>query len=311
MEATSLRILLVEDSKGDALLIDRTLRHAIPDLQVIQTADCLANTLRLLSEHEFDVALLDRSLPDVVDNSGLQSIQNIAPKLPVIFLTAYKNEVAAVEAIQDGAQDYITKDKIDGSAIKRAIQFAIIRKRFESTLVVRANLDHLTGLANRMAFENRLMVALAKMKRHGGGLGVLFLDLNRFKPINDTYGHALGDRLLTEIGRRLKACLRPYDMAARFGGDEFAILLEDAATVEHCAIVAQKLIASIEQPFCASGAEMAVGVSIGITTCPPGSACSCGELIRQADAAMYEAKASRESAYKLWTGQLETQKSVA
>ena len=88
MEETALRILLVEDSKGDAILIDRELRHAIPDIRMIQTADSLAHTLRLLSEHEFDVALLDRSLPDVVDNSGLQSIQNIAPHLPVIFLTA-------------------------------------------------------------------------------------------------------------------------------------------------------------------------------------------------------------------------------
>ncbi|MDR3448921.1 MAG: diguanylate cyclase [Alphaproteobacteria bacterium] len=303
MKASSaLHILLVDDSRGDALMIDRAIHQVMPEACDVQRAETLAGTLRLLSQHHFDVALLDRSLPDVVGNSGLQSIQNMAPDLPVVFLTAYKSENAALEAIEQGAQDYLFKDKIDGPAIKRAIQFAIIRKHFESTLQMQANFDPLTGLANRMSFEGRLEMALERMKRREGSIGVLFLDLNRFKPVNDTYGHAMGDRLLVEIGSRIKSCLRPYDAAARFGGDEFAVLIEDIAAPEQCAGIARKMINAIEQPFASSGIDLKVGVSIGVAICGAPLTCGREELIRRADAAMYAAKAMPESACRFWDG---------
>jgi diguanylate cyclase (GGDEF)-like protein len=299
--ATSpLRILLVEDLKGDALIIEKVLQQAMPAAHVLQKTETLAEALTILAVSEFDIVLLDRSLPDVVGYSGLQSIQNLAPKLPVVFLTAYKDESTAFEAIEQGAQDYLFKDKLDAHTISRAIQFAIIRKQFESVLVVQANFDNLTGLANRMLFENRLDMAIARMQRQGGSIGVLFLDLDRFKQVNDTYGHAIGDRLLAEIGKRLKMCLRPYDTAARFGGDEFAMLIEGIADKDHCAVVAQKIIKSCEQPFMTSGLTLQVGASIGVTTCVAKQKRTRSELMRQADTAMYEAKKSPESAYRMF-----------
>lgn len=303
-----LRVLLIEDSKGDALLIEKVLRQALPDALALHKAETIAAALKLLSENEFDIALLDRSLPDVVGFSGLQSIQNIAPKLPVVFLTAYKDEETALETIEQGAQDYIFKDKLDSHVISRSMQFAIIRKQFESLLIVQANFDHLTGLANRMLFENRLDMALARMKRQGSSLGVLFLDLDRFKQVNDSYGHAVGDRLLMEIGKRLKSCLRPYDTAARFGGDEFAMLIEGITSAEQCAVIAQKIIACCQEPFIASGRTMTVGASIGISTCLAGQNRSRVELMQQADAAMYEAKALSESAYRFFSASSAAQK---
>lgn len=295
-----LHILLVEDSKGDALLIDKMINQGMSHACTIHKANTLAAALQIISENEFDVALLDRSLPDVIEFSGLQNMQNMAPKLPIIFLTAYKDEAVALEAIEHGAQDYLFKDKMDSHMICRSIQFAVIRKQFETVLVTQANFDNLTGLANRMLFENRLQLGLARMKRQGGGVGVLFLDLNRFKQVNDTHGHAVGDRLLAEVGKRFIKCLRPYDTVARFGGDEFAVLVEGAVDDERCIVVAEKIIKQCQQPFMISNQTLDIGISVGISTCIAGQIASGQELMYQADKAMYSAKASGENNYRLW-----------
>ena len=164
------------------------------------------------------MVLLDRSLPDVSEFSGLLNIQTMAPQLPIIFLTAYSDETTALRAVEHGAQDYLFKDKVDGHTIKRAIQFAIHRKQFESILITQANFDALTGLANRTLFESRLDMALARIKRNKTGIAIFFMDLDRFKQVNDTYGHGAGDTLLKEVAERLKKSVRPYDTAARVRG---------------------------------------------------------------------------------------------
>ncbi len=297
-----LRILLIEDSKGDALLIEKALNAAMPEGYSIQKAVTLEEALKLLPDHSFDVALLDRSLPDVEGFDGLHSLQNIAPQLPIVLLTAYKDEQTALEAIEQGAQDYLYKDKIDGHIIKRALQYAVLRKEFEGVLIMRANFDNLTGLANRMLFESRLDMALAKMKRHSGEVAVLFLDLDRFKPVNDTYGHAAGDKLLKEVGGRLKGALRAYDTASRFGGDEFAILLEGLPKAQHAEIVAKKIIQLLDAPTNVFGNEVTVGVSIGIAACASGQEISAETLMQQADAAMYEAKTVNGSSHCTYVG---------
>lgn len=285
-----LRILLVEDSKGDAILIEHALKQAMRDTYQLKRVGTISSAINVLSEEEFDVALLDRSLPDVTEFSGLLSLQNISPKLPIIFLTAYKDEDMALKAIEQGAQDYLFKDQFDGHRIKRAIQYSILRKQFEDVLIVRANYDNLTGLANRMLFDSRLEIALAKLRRQGGKLGILYLDLDRFKEVNDTYGHLAGDRLLADAGRRLKHCLRPYDTAARLGGDEFAILIEGIGDNRHCAAVGEKIIHLFEEPFVVCHKHIDIHVSIGIVVYESGSA-TAAELLAQADQAMYEAKA--------------------
>lgn len=295
--------MLIEDNKGDAILTERVLKNTMLGAVNISRTESLAATLKILGEDSFDIALLDRSLPDSEGFDGLYSIQNISPQLPIIFLTAYKDEKTAFEAIEQGAQDYLFKDTLDGHSIKRTIQYAILRKQFESILILRANFDMLTGLANRMLFESRLDMALAKMKRHGGNIAVLFLDLDRFKQVNDTLGHAAGDQLLKEVGKRLKSVLRSYDTAARFGGDEFAVLLECISEPAHGEIVAQKIIVLMEAPFEISGKEVDVGVSIGIAGCSlEGSFLDSETLMKRADAAMYEAKSESGNCYRSYVG---------
>ncbi|EHL29918.1 GGDEF domain-containing response regulator [Legionella drancourtii] len=304
MNATStsnpLRILLIEDSYGDAILISKVLQQALPQTHVLINTSTISDALKIVSEEEFDVALLDRTLPDTRGFSGLHSIQNMSPRLPVIFLTGYKDEDLALEAIKQGAQDYLFKDQLDAHLIRRAIQYAVLRKQFESALIMRANFDMLTGLANRMLFENRLDVALTKMKRLGGIISVLLIDLDKFKLVNDTLGHMAGDKLLKEVGLRLKQSLRAYDVAARFGGDEFAILLEDLSECHQSEVVAKKITQLMETPFLLSGNELSVGVSIGVVNCHNNKNISSESLLLQADTAMYEAKTMSGSTYRIF-----------
>ena len=222
----------------------------------------------------------------------------MAPNLPIIYLTGYKDEQTALESIKQGAQDYVFKDNLDGLELNKAIQFAILRKEFEGVLRVRANFDMLTGLTNRMMYENRLDLALAKVLRHDHHFAVLFLDLDKFKVINDTMGHAAGDEVLIEVGSRLKKVLRPYDTVARFGGDEFAVLIEELTDLSHGEIVAEKIIKAFEKPFLIAGCELTLSVSIGIACCSAGQGKKKEQILQEADEAMYAAKNEAGNKYR-------------
>jgi diguanylate cyclase (GGDEF)-like protein len=147
--------------------------------------------------------------------------------------------------------------------------------------------DSLTGLPNRALFLDRLEHALARSRRSGSPIAVLFMDLDSFKNVNDSLGHAAGDELLVLVAGRLRRWLRPADTAARFGGDEFAILLEDLDTSNAAQVVAQRVLDSLREPFAIHGQDVLVGSSIGIaSSAHPGS----DDLLRNADLAMYHAK---------------------
>ncbi len=163
------------------------------------------------------------------------------------------------------------------------------RKRLESELRHLAFHDNLTGLANRALFEDRLQHALSGVTRQGGGVAVLFVDLDDFKTVNDSLGHAVGDVLLRAVGDRLREGLRGSDTAARLGGDEFALLLEGVPDPQAALQTAQRLLASLEPPFDVEGRHLAVTASIGVAPALGGRE-TMAELMRNADLAMYEAK---------------------
>ncbi len=153
-----------------------------------------------------------------------------------------------------------------------------------------AHHDALTGLPNLQLFRDRLTQALGHAERSGGTLSLLYLDLDRFKPINDTYGHHIGDVVLKEFARRVSGVLRKNDTFARIGGDEFAIILADAADkLAQAASVAEKCRKAITAPILAEGLEVSVGVSIGIAHFPADGTTDA-ELVQAADRRMYEAK---------------------
>lgn len=156
-----------------------------------------------------------------------------------------------------------------------------------------ALVDTLTGLANRRQFDERLALALARLQRHGTPTSLMFLDIDHFKRINDTYGHAAGDEILRVFAHRLLNCVRNSDLAARLGGDEFVVLIEDAAVPEAAEAVARKLIATMNQDVVIDGTTIRVTTSIGIAYTHV--ATDAATFMSVADAALYHAKRERNT----------------
>lgn len=165
-------------------------------------------------------------------------------------------------------------------------------------LIREAFRDSLTGLPNRALFMDRLTRALTRAERTGTNLAVLFLDLDRFKILNDTLGQEVGDRLLVEVGHRLAACLSPEDTVARLGGDEFALLLEDSSDL-NAAALAERVSAEIQRPFVVEGRDVLISASIGVALTGGGSM-QPEEVLHNADLAMYQAKAEGRARYELY-----------
>lgn len=170
------------------------------------------------------------------------------------------------------------------------------RTEAEQAAHVSASYDLLTGLANRRLFAARVEEAL----RAGRRCAVLFIDLDRFKPVNDTHGHAAGDRVLVEIARRLRACAREPDHVARLGGDEFALLLElRHGDEDPTGLSARRVLKALEEPIDIAGPMVSVGGTIGIAIGPDMGA-DAAQLIHAADCAMYEAKRNRRGTIRLF-----------
>jgi diguanylate cyclase (GGDEF)-like protein len=158
--------------------------------------------------------------------------------------------------------------------------------------------DLLTSLPNRPLFIDRLRMALARMSRVDELVAIMFVDLDRFKPVNDTYGHEAGDLVLVTLGRRLSAAVRTGDTVARFGGDEFLVLCEDVSSAEEAVALANRMVETMAEPIVVGDIELVVSASLGlvVTDAPDADA---EELVRQADRAMYEAKAKGRARVEL------------
>jgi diguanylate cyclase (GGDEF)-like protein/PAS domain S-box-containing protein len=177
------------------------------------------------------------------------------------------------------------------------------RKLSEQRLAQLAQFDTLTGLPNRLLLHDRLAQSLTQARRHDRKVGVLFVDLDRFKLVNDTLGHYAGDLLIAEVARRLKRCVRPGDTVGRISGDEFAVVLADLAHADDAALVAQKALQGLAEPYHLAGSEAFATASIGIAVYP-GDGDAAEDLLRNADMAMYRAKESTRNAYCFFTAEM-------
>jgi diguanylate cyclase (GGDEF)-like protein len=178
-----------------------------------------------------------------------------------------------------------------------------LARKMEADLNVLARIDALTALPNRRQFEENLSISLARALRSGKGMAVLFLDIDHFKAINDSLGHASGDAVLTEFAHRLKQCVRSTDTVARLAGDEFVIVLDNLATEKEAELVARKVLRAMEPVFLLERGNRQVSVSIGIAYHGTGII-EDDALLDRADSALYQAKAAGRANYRLYAAAL-------
>ena len=273
-----MNVLIVEDSPGYAALVHALLEEAAPGEFDLVVVSRLSDAVTLLLGGGPECVLLDLGLPDAEGLEALAQVRTAALDAPIVVLSGSDDDDMAVRAIHEGAQDYLVKGSVDGRALARAVRHAVERKRIQAALAHQALHDGLTGLPNRTLFFDRLRQALSRVERTNTHLAVLFVDLDGFKAVNDTRGHAAGDELLIEAGRRLQAGLRGGDSAARLGGDEFVILVEDVAGRDEARTIAGRVLA-----------ELPCDASIGVALTGP-EVQDAEDVVRDADAAMYAVK---------------------
>lgn len=290
-------ILIIDDDEVDRKKARYSLSKSSWDGDITQAASA-SEARQLISEHIFDCILLDYQLPGT---DGLELLvelhELLGVKTPVVMLTGEGNEMVAVEAMKRGACDYLPKSLLAPDTLLRVITQAVERTRLESALLEargkieqQALYDSLTGLGNRRLFMRDLGRALASAQRTNFSFCLFMMDLNKFKAVNDCYGHEAGDVILAEVGRRLVATGRSNDLFYRPGGDEFTALI-DAVDSKTALLVANRIRQAIAAPIAWQDQQLYVGISIGIGAYSSGIAAP-DILLRIADAAMYEAKAS-------------------
>lgn len=290
---TPLRVLIIEDSEDDTLVLVRELERAGYELTVkrVDTAEAMGAAL---DEQPWDLVIADYSMPSFSSPAALKLLKEKELDLPFIIVSGTIGEDRAVGAMKAGAHDFILKNSLKRllPAIQRELREASGRRarlRAEARLNQLALYDLLTGLPNRQFFMELLNKALHRAQRAKRSVALLFLDLDRFKMVNDLLGHLAGDELLKSVAVRLKSLARASDTVARLSGDEFTIILEDVLSADSVARFSQKILQALTQGFKVSGRDFFITGSIGVALYP-NDGTDIATLLKSADAAMYAAK---------------------
>ncbi|MBZ0270984.1 EAL domain-containing protein [bacterium] len=300
MDFRPIRILLIEDNPGDARLINEYLRDVRGARFEVEHVDQLTNALERLAKAKFHVVMSDLTLPDSSGIATFLNVQAQAPDTPIILLTGLDDEELALNAVQEGAQDYLVKGQIDANIVGRSIRYAIERKRIEEQLLHHALHDVLTGLPNRAVLLDRIERGLKRtLRRSDYRFAIMFLDLDGFKSVNDKLGHVFGDQMLKTTAKRLESCLRPGDTVARYGGDEFAVLVDDVGDIGAVTTIAERVQKELAKPFNLNGREVHTSASVGIAMVSHEYE-RPEEMVRDADTAMYRAKGRGAGRYEVF-----------
>jgi diguanylate cyclase (GGDEF)-like protein len=291
-------VLIIEDSPFIAHLLELTLRQSRQGPFQTQHADCLAVGLQMLAARSVDVVLLDLSLPDSDGLASLEALIAAVPALPIVVLTATDDDGLAIQAVQNGAQDYLVKGEVDAIWLGRAMRYAIERKRLaeelreaSERLRFLAETDSLTGVANRYKSTDSLEKLIALSLRRGDPFSFVVIDLDFFKLVNDRHGHAAGDAVLRRLGDTLLKSFRTSDVVARWGGEEFILGLYASSKQDTVRRVSALLDQWRAECFQGSrGSSFYVTFSAGVASCAE-DAVDLPGLYEAADAALYGAKA--------------------
>ncbi|MBC7781654.1 MAG: diguanylate cyclase [Proteobacteria bacterium] len=292
-------ILVLEDDDASVAMLDAVLSDAGYEVVCVQRG---RDAMHKLSERSFDLAVFDINIPDFSGIEVLRALREHRLELPVIFLSGETAIEYAIDALRFRAFDFVAKP-FDPLQLLAVVERAIREHRQEEARVShltdleselyrlqhQAFHDWLTGLPNRALFKDRLTLAIAQAQRSGRKVAVLFLDLDRFKPINDRHGHDVGDWVLKEVARRLSGTLRGADTLARLGGDEFVAIIPYVDNSAAVKAVIEKFDAALRVPFAVAGELLEIGCSVGCAIYPDDGT-SPDLLLENADAAMYQQK---------------------
>jgi diguanylate cyclase (GGDEF)-like protein len=344
------RLLIVDDVRENREILRRRFeRQGYAAVEASGGVEALA----LIARESFDIVLLDMMMPDL---SGLEVLASIRKRfslgaLPVIMVTARTESEDIVDALNLGANDYVTKpvdfsvalarvvtqlgrrqaeetirevnealsranEELEGRVADRTKDLVQAndhlrhemqqREQSQATIAHLAHHDALTGLPNRLQFHQQLTHAVQHHQLHGNDLAVLFIDLDGFKAINDTLGHATGDALLKHVASRLRNALRDEDTIGRLGGDEFAVIQVGVEQPREAAALAMRLIEVVKTPFRINNQSLTVGASVGIVLADSDYQ-EPEELLRAADLAMYRAKADGRGRHRFFDPELDRQ----
>jgi diguanylate cyclase (GGDEF)-like protein len=294
-----LNVLLVDDSIDDR----EYFRYLIDESEevdfCVEEATNADDALEKLSCMRFDCVVVDYNMPG---HNGVWLVQQMQQKdyeSATILLTGGGSERIAVESMKSGTQDYLSKTGIDSTTLSQTILEAVENKSSQLELLRQTRKDELTGVANRRSLLSALDKVCSRAQRFSRAAAILYMDLNGFKSINDTYGHQAGDEALKQFALCLSQVARNYDTVARMGGDEFVVLLDELEGDGMLAAirVAKRILEDLKAlEIEYSGSSFGISSSIGISLFPQHTS-DPGQLIELADMAMYTAKKSGAGYY--------------
>ena len=304
-----LQILLIEDNPGDRRLTEIALGEAASEADIrckLQTVGTLADGLAWLAEpaQRFDVVLLDLGLPDATELNGVRSVRMSNPDVPILVLTGLSDLSIATAALKAGASDYIDKEDLRPRILFRAIRYAIERKGAEASLMRLARTDSLTGLLNRRAFFEQLETALVQTRRSELACAVIVFDIDRFKEINDVFGHKTGDELLIAVADVLREQLRETDSIGRIGGDEFAVVATNLKSAASAMEIAEKISKGVKAITELDDMHVEISISVGMSVFPLDNS-TADVLVTHADMAMYKSKASKRGSINYFDARMD------
>lgn len=292
----SRKILLIDDDRLQFRLTQAHFKNFQGERFALDWAETYEEGLARLVGGDYAACLLDYQLGP---RNGLELIRKavaVGCRTPIIFLTAESSERVDIEAMNAGALDYLVKGEISSRSLERSLRYALKLGDTLEALRRLATRDQLTGLLNRREFDRLLTEEEERSRRFGHPLGLVMVDIDHFKRVNDTHGHPVGDAVLREVARRLAAEARSVDRVARFGGEEFAmIIMESDGTAAF--EMARRVCAAVQrEPILAKDTlPLNVTISAGAASLPH-DARTAEELVAAADKALYAAKAMGRNA---------------
>lgn len=301
-EILNAKVLIVDDQEANVVLLVRMLEGA-GYTRVAATMDPF-DVCKLHREHRYDLILLDLQMPGMDGFEVLAGLKEIEVDGYVAVLAVTAQPAHKLRALKGGAKDFVSKPFDLAEVLMRIHNLLEVRllhdaaRDYGRTLEPLALQDPLTGLANRRRLAENLRTALAHGLRNRTATAVLYLDLDGFGKVNETWGHGVGDALLKMVAERLVRAVRAEDTVARLGGDEFLLALWQVSSLVHAGIVAAKVIDTVAKPYPIGKDTLVVTASVGVSIYPDHGE-DANSLIESADFALYEAKRAGKNAYRI------------